>query len=51
LFAMSHLRSIYKSEFTASSRSLKHFPAAVIFVSSANSRGFVLLRHAGRSLI
>jgi hypothetical protein len=48
---VSHFQRLSKSEFTAFSIPFKHSPAAVILVSSANSRGFVLFTHAGKSLI
>ena len=44
LLAINHFLRFSKSEFTAASRSVTEFAEAVKFVSSANNRGFVLLR-------
>ena len=51
LFATSHFLRFSKSEFTATSRSVREFPEAVRFVSSANKHGLVLFRHCGKSFI
>ena len=44
LSAINHFLRFSKSEFTAASSSVIEFAEAVKFVSSANNRGFVLLR-------
>ena len=51
LLAISDLRRSSRSEFVAISTSLIDSPVAVKFVSSANSRGLVLFRQLGKSLI
>ena len=51
LLATNHFLRFAKSEFAASSRSVKAFAEAVRFVSSANFRGFVLFRQWGKSLM
>ena len=51
LFDINHFQTFSKSEFSAASRSVIEFAEAVKFVSSANNRGFVLLRQRGRSLM
>ena len=51
LFAINQFLGFCKSEFTAFSISVIEGPEAVRFVSSANSRGLVLLRHSCKSLI
>ena len=51
LWAISQFLRFSKSEFTTFSTSVIESPEAVRFVSSANSQGFVILRHSGRSLM
>ena len=51
LLAINHFLRFSKSEFTAVSTSFTHCPEAVSLVSSVNIRGFVLLRHRGKSFI
>ena len=51
LFAINQFLRFCISEFTALSISVIEGPEAVRFVSSANSRGLVISRHSGKSLI
>ena len=51
LLAINHSLRFSKSEFTATLRSVIEFAEAVKFLSSANNRGFVLLRQRRRSLM
>ena len=51
LLAINHFLTFSKSELAAASRSVTEYAEVVRFVSSANNRGFVLLRQRGRSLM
>ncbi len=51
LLAINKFLRFSKSEFTANSTSFIESPEAVRFASSANSRGLVILRHSGKSLM